>query len=214
MMKGRRLLALTLLGLLPAVATSAPVAVLTAVECDVTEPVCILVVPDGSGPSFAEARTADGTVVDATIRLYFEVYDEFGGPYGPAWGAPPEDGWLEMPGGQVLSCAPSGLLHFDAPSDDAGWAVYAEPPRAGGWFEGELIPVYSDSPSLDGAVLPISFNSPDLDGDLDVDLSDVVLFAQDLAAGTHPFRSDLLHDGLVNLSDVVVMASHVGAACD
>jgi hypothetical protein len=64
------------------VASAVPLAFVQEVQCNVTEPVCILVVPDGSGMTFQEARTTDGDVVDATVSVLIWLVDEFG-PTGP-----------------------------------------------------------------------------------------------------------------------------------
>ena len=36
---------------------------------------------------------------------------------------------------------------------------------------------------------------------------------QDLGSGEAPIRSDLMWDGAINLSDIVVFTQHLGAVC-
>lgn len=64
------------------------VSVVEQLECAVTEPVCILVVPDASGFTMSGARTIAGEVVDASIHVRIVEVDEHG-PRGPALGFPP-----------------------------------------------------------------------------------------------------------------------------
>lgn len=208
-----------LLALSLGAASSAPAVALAFVEevvCDVTEPVCIMVVPDGSGPDFTQARTVDGQVVDATIAVQIWLVDETG------WLYPLEGFWdwyltLQAPDGQTTGCEQDHLMIADADTDADGWTTFSHAPRAGGWSQDLLeIWVVGDPASAMGSEippLPIWFNSPDLSGDLAIDLTDATLFAQDLAAPEAPFRSDLVWDGAIDLSDIVVFTQHLGAEC-
>ena len=56
------------------------------------------------------------------------------------------------------------------------------------------------------------FNSPDINGDLAVNLSDVVLFSQD-RYGDYNYRSDFNFDGVVNLSDQIILVGALGVGC-
>jgi hypothetical protein len=60
--------------------------------------------------------------------------------------------------------------------------------------------------------LELYFNSPDINGDLLVNLTDVVLFSQDMA-GPYNYRSDFNFDNTVNLSDHVILVQAMGATC-
>ncbi len=55
----------------------------------------------------------------------------------------------------------------------------------------------------------------DTNGDLEINLSDIVLFSQDLAAQSdiHP-RSDFNNDGLINLTDVTLFSQAIGLVCE
>jgi len=111
----------------------------------------------------------------------------------------------------------SGAAAADHDADAEGWTTFSLAPRAGGWSQG-LLEIYllEDPASAMGSdipAMPIYFNSPDIDGDLQVDLTDVTLFAQDYHSGENPFRSDLAWDGAINLTDVSVFASHLGVGC-
>jgi hypothetical protein len=66
--------------------------------------------------------------------------------------------------------------------------------------------------SLPQPDLDIRFHSPDLDGDQDVDLSDVVRFVQDFL-GDYAWHSDFHWDGVLDLSDVVLMAQGLERSC-
>ena len=210
------LLVLVLLSGLAASAAAVPLAFVEEVVCDVTEPVCLLVVPDGSGPDFTEARTMEGQVVDATITVQIWLVDETG------WLHPLQGFWdwyltLQVPGAQTVGCEQDHLMIADADTDAEGWTTFSQAPRAGGWSQDMLeIYVVGDPASAMGSdipPLPIWFNSPDLNGDLAIDLTDAILFAQDLAAADAPLRSDLVWDGAIDLSDITVFTQHLGAQC-
>lgn len=186
-----------------------------------TEEVTILAVLDGTGPPLTEARTADGTVVDATIRLRIVTDD-----HTPLIGYPGEDIWLEFPpaAGPAWNCIVSGgnphpaVFQADTETDSDGWATFSLPWVAGGWSAGPATLYIAGSraewfPS--GAVQPLAIriNSPDLSGDRHVNLADLNLYAQDYI-GSYHFRSDLVFDSVLNLSDVSVFARHYGTACN
>jgi len=202
------------LGAGPAAAVPAPF--VQEVECNVTEPVCILVVPDGSGSSFSQARTFGGDVVDATVAVLIWLVDEFGGG-GPLAGFEAEYLTLLAPGGGTVGCAQPYVAAADHDTDDNGWTEFSLAPRAGGWSQG-LLEIYliaelASAMGSDIPPLPIYFNSPDLNGDLVIDLTDIALFSQDLHESDAPLRSDLVWDGVINLSDITVFCQHLGASC-
>jgi len=196
--------------------TAVPLAFVQEVQCNVTEPVCILVIPDGSGMTFQEARTLDGEVVDVTVSVLIWLVDEFG-PIGPLAGFEAAHLTLQAPNGFTLGCAQDHVSAADHDTDADGWTEFTLAPRAGGWSQ-ELLEIYVvDDPAgamgSDIPALPIYFNSPDINGDRQVNLSDVVLFAQDFGDPSAPIRSDLLWDGIINLSDLVVLSQHLGVEC-
>jgi len=60
--------------------------------------------------------------------------------------------------------------------------------------------------------LDIQVNSPDINGDLRVNLTDVVLFTM-LYHGPYDYAGDFYYDGVLNLSDIVMMARGQGKTC-
>ncbi|RKY67967.1 MAG: hypothetical protein DRP97_06840 [Candidatus Latescibacterota bacterium] len=170
-----------------------------------SDAVSVMVLPDGTGDSLAAARLLDGTVVDATITLVLN--DCWGVPIASF---PSEDLWLESPDGGLVSC-PGGTI-ADANTNAEGITVWQAPLRAGGQSEAGCVIMINGMSLLYAAPLDVRFNSPDLNGDLVVNLIDVALFGGDFY-GTYQVRSDFSRDGVLSLSDVVLMALAVGSAC-
>lgn len=192
------------------VANAAADIVFDRLEFEVDQvPITLLVVPDGSGPGFVDARRADGTPWGRPFRVrpWFWVW---GGPDEPVPipGFPAEDVWLgTLAGG--LPCVGSG--HPDAASDADGWFTWSAPLAAGGALaQGDLVVVLAGMTLTE--VLPVRCVSPDLVANDEVDLSDVGAFVAALGAGDATV-ADFNGDGLVNLSDVAVFAPAIGAAC-
>lgn len=162
----------------------------------------LLVVPDGSGPPLASARTTGGLAVDATITLV--LIDQCGDPI---VGYPREDMWLESQDGGLMLCNGGGAADQD--TDANGQTRWMQPLRAGG---------HSAAPCRVVVVgflideLPLHFVSPDLNGDRVVSLMDVAQFAT-AYFGAYSFAADLKADGVVNLSDIAVLAGATGADC-
>lgn len=168
----------------------------------------LLISPDGSGPPITEARTSDGTVVDATIHLTL-LYN-CDGVVGSVANFPVEDLWLETVGGGVVFCRGGSIA--DDPSDLDGNTKWSLPLRGGGWDEGASRVVVNGMPLGSSEGLTLNFNSPDLNGDGQVNLMDVTEFAQDYFSG-YTFRSDLFRDGVPNLSDLGSLAEFMGKSC-
>lgn len=169
------------------------------------EAVCLLVVPDGSGPPFTEARTASGDVVDATLTV--QILDI---SLDPIVSYPAEDVWLTTDTEGLVRC-PGGMI-ADGPTDATGRTTFTVPPRAGGWDLSVTRAVVSGWTSL-GAGVALNYNSPDLNGDLEVNLTDVQLFAADYYDSFYHHRSDLSFDGTINLADIVPLAQTFGTVC-
>jgi hypothetical protein len=176
----------------------------------------LMVVPDGSGPAFTEATDPAGNVVDATIEVF--LADNFASPIP---GYPREDIWLEWDASSagLAICTPrrygGGVfetIHLDTEMDDQGISHFSLPPHAGGYIAEPVYVAISGSRLINNAGLPLRFNSPDISGDGQVDLTDVAAFAADFFGAYH-FRSDLIHDGNINLSDVGRLAQYLGAGC-
>ncbi len=163
-------------------------------------------VPDGSGPPLTQARALSGNLVDATIHVL--ARNDVGLPE-PGVDA---EGWnLVWTEGDLHACG--GALPADHATLADGSTEWAAPLRAGGHAQGLARVLTWGNPVFTSAGVPLQVNSPDLNGDLEVNLQDVPLFAQDFYGGTYSFRSDLHYDGSVNLSDIVLMVRHLGAGC-
>lgn len=167
-------------------------------------PATLLVVPDGSGPSFAQARRPDGTPVDATIEL------TLADPCGPVANFPRNDIWLESAGGNFVSCLGGTIV--DAATDASGLTRWSLPLHAGGSSTGPCVIIINGSPVYNMPTLDLHFNSPDLNGDGAVLLNDLPLF---MAAfhGAYAFAADLHADGVVDLADIPVLARSMGRSC-
>jgi hypothetical protein len=116
----------------------------------------------------------------------------------------------------------------DAPTNAAGQTTFSFSPWGGMYtfpalgercqvyvvWGTTIIPVKGTCPTggPPSSLLDIQFNSPDLDGTGVVNLGDVVIFATDYF-GPYNYRSDFYWDGLVNLSDIVLIAQALTAAC-
>ena len=168
------------------------------------DPVTLLVVPDGTGSPFTQARLADGTVVDATITLTLDH------PCGPFAGFPREDLWLEFGNGDAVSCL--GGTVADADADVDGVTHWSLPLRRGGHSEGPCRLVINGYTPPYLPSLPLRVNSPDLSGDRAVTLADVPLFAA-AYFGSYAFAADLHADGRVDLADLPLLARALGARC-
>ena len=167
----------------------------------------LLVIPDGSGPPVAEARTPEGLVVDATIHL---TLINICGTEDPVVGFPREDMWLESIGGGLALCMGGSIA--DANTDQDGNTRWSLPLMGGGWDEGNCRVVVSGMHLGALAGLTLNFNSPDIDGNRVVNLTDLANFSQDFWGG-YAFRSDFLRDGTINLSDVSIFAESMGISC-
>jgi hypothetical protein len=172
-----------------------------------TEPVSVYVVPNGGGDPLTLAFGFGGTRIDATITLFMLDINDNPIPYYPQ-----EDIWLESDGDFVF--CPAGTL-ADGNTDANGITHFTQPLQAGGASQPEGgwgTMVMISGQALEQPGFEIDFNSADINGDLAVNLSDLVLLAQD-REGSYQYRSDLYWDGAINLSDVVLLARGYGADC-
>jgi len=178
-------------------------------ETSAFEQVSLLCSPDGTGRSLTEAMTRWGGVVDATVTVTLRSWN-----YDPIPNYPAEDIWLESTSGGMSACLGGAIA--DGPTDVHGQTRFTVPLQAGGHTDpvaGEKLQVVVNGSPLSASRLDIQINSPDLDGDLDVDLTDVVIFVQSYFSGNDDYAVDFHCDGSINLSDLVVMASHVNVTC-
>ncbi len=165
----------------------------------------VTVAPDGGGAPFTEAYAPGGGIVDATITVQLLYSDG-----SPAIDYPGSDLWLETTGGGLARCSGWGTF-ADGSTDDQGMTTWQQPKYAGGCSVGEHVLVMLVGAPIAGT-LDLVFRSPDLNGDLDVDLTDIVAFAQALLS--QETCADFTNDGAVNLSDIVIMAQGIGAECE
>lgn len=164
----------------------------------------LMVVTDESGPAFTAARDQDGNLVDATITLYLRDSQGI-----PLVNFPREDLWLESVDEGLVSCI-WGLM-ADEHTDHNGMTWWVLPPAAGGFSEG-YVQVWVSGAPLASPGINLRFNSPDINGDLHVNLQDVAIFASDYFVGYH-FRSDFYRDGSIDLRDVAILAQKMAAGC-
>jgi hypothetical protein len=164
----------------------------------------LLVVPDGSGASFTQARRPDGTPVDATIAL------TLADPCGPVPNFSRNDIWLESTGGNFVPCV--GGTIADTGTDASGLTRWVLPLHAGGNSLGPCVVVINGTPLYTMTTLDLHFNSPDLNGDRAVSLNDVALFAA-IFYGPYAFAADLHADGHIDLADIPLLARSMGKVC-
>jgi len=170
-----------------------------------SESLTLLVVPDGSGDSFAQAYLPYGGREDATITLTLRDAN-----WVPVANFPREDIWLESQDGGLVPCLGGSIA--DANTDSQGMTRWTEPPRAGGHSE-SLTEVRVNGATLELTTgVKLGFNSPDINGDRAVNLTDVQIFSYDFFAG-YDFRSDFHRDGVVNLSDLAEMSNALSTTC-
>ena len=163
-------------------------------------------IPNGQGNGFDQAGDGAGGTVDATITLFLRDAND-----DPIAGYPFEDLWLVTSGGGLAAC-PSGTT-ADFSTDALGMTEWQNPMFAGGHSEGETVNVYVANSPLNHPGLNVIFNSADISGDLAVNLTDVTLFSGDYTNQTGDFKSDFVYDGVINLSDVTLMARGNGTSC-
>lgn len=167
------------------------------------ESATLLVLPDGSGAPLTAALRPGGLLVDATIHL--TLIDGCGDPI---CCFPREDMWLESQDRGLVVCAGGSIADRNTGPD--GQTEWTLPLKAGGHSQADC-QVVVNAWILSGSV-PLHFNSPDLNGDRAVSLIDVASFAR-AHFGPYSFAADLRVDGVLNLSDIAVMARGAGTDC-
>ena len=161
--------------------------------------------PNAGGQGLNDVYAFGGATTDATVTL--TLLDAVMNPF---VNYPAEDLWIDTDTGTFVFCC----CHFgtiaDANTDINGQTTFTHPMFAGASGEGLIIRVSGDA--LSQAPLDFLFNSPDINGDLLVNLTDVVLFSQNFF-GPYNYNSDFFWDGVLNLSDIVLLAQGMGAQC-
>jgi hypothetical protein len=123
---------------------------------------------------------------------------------------PAEDMWLVSHGGTFAFVHPGTCA--DGPSDAEGLVVWREPLAAGGMALEGLVGLIGGQPLNLPPLQSVRVVSPDFNGDLEVNVGDLVSFSVDYA-GDYDERSDLVHNGQIDLSDLTVFAAHYGHGC-
>jgi hypothetical protein len=165
--------------------------------------VSLLICPLGDGDLLTSARLYGGGTTDATVTLTL-----LDGNTDPIPGYLATDLWLDANG--IVLCTDGS--DADADTDVNGITTWTGALAAGGCSDDGSTNVWVNGSSLLQAPLSILMNSPDMNGDLIVNLTDVVLFAG-FYNGAYAYCADFYWDGILNLSDIVLLAQHIGHTC-
>ncbi len=168
------------------------------------------------------------TMVGAGAQITLTMLDVTGAP---CPGIIPSDMWIETGWGGLVLCPynwppgtwPGYVSIADMPTNNLGQTTFSNSVFGGGWSDlpnGEPCIIRTIWGKVNGTMaggplnsdMPIGFNSPDINGDMVVNLSDVAQFAS-VYFGTYAYRADFFWDGIINLSDLVLMAQGFGATC-
>lgn len=163
--------------------------------------------PAGDGHTLAEV----GTGIDLWVKDFLG---------NPGAGIPGSDIWLIAAFGELALCGGSGSCDADAPTDALGFTTIRNTTIAAGGCSNYVCVVVQgmvvEDPAncSDPALAPIIVRSPDLDGDLDVDVTDFVMFATAWPPGSYDECVDLDLDGEVALRDLAYFALHFLHRCE
>jgi hypothetical protein len=162
--------------------------------------------PNGGGDPLTAARLFGGGTINATITLTLLDVNST-----PIFEYPFSDMWLETADGGLKFC-PGGTT-ADADTDLLGQTEWTNALFAGCSGIGTVVVVSGNVVTgLSGNVLPMDHNSPDINCSLNVNLTDLVLYAQDVGIG-YAYRSDFYWSGALNLSDLILFAQGSASAC-
>lgn len=167
----------------------------------------LVVVPDGSGPTFSSGYAMGGNVVDVTVTL---TLNDIGGY--PIANFPAEDIWLRSLDNGLQPCGGGPGLLPDRNTDSNGQTVWNAAPQAGGHTTGLTIAYVNGQALASSAGLNLTFTSPDINGDGEVNLSDGGLFTHDLFSA-YAARSDFNLDGVINIGDAGRLVTAIGSRC-
>jgi hypothetical protein len=168
-----------------------------------TQQVMCVNCPHGDGDPLSACRAQDASIMDATITLYLRTFlDE------PIIGYPAADLWLEGATGSITTCFWGTIA--DADTDINGETTFSQALFAGGNSLG--VDVFVSGMPLMHPPLDIIMVSPDIDGNGNVNLSDVIFFTP-YYYGDYSSHVDFHWDGVLNLSDVIVLAAHIAHDC-
>lgn len=210
-MKTAYILSLFLAFMIGVSGAQVPDPILSQATCASSSPISLANSPNGGGDHFQSAQIYGGGSFDATITVTL-----LDGNANPVSGYPPEDIWLDVQDPEPLFATCPGGAIADGHTDALGQTTFSNSLRAGGSGSGSQVMIGTwPTPEFPIPVVGgdlINFNSPDINGDLQVNLSDIAIFAADYY-GAYNYRSDFYWDGIVNLSDLGFMAQGVGASC-
>jgi hypothetical protein len=210
----KRIAKLTLACLVLAAAVAAAQQVPPLLDCNLecragAADVSVFTVPDGSGHPLSWCQGFGGLRLDASLELLILLDGE------PLVGYPGEDMWLQSSLGGLVTCP--GGCSADHATDAEGRTTFSGALRGGGHTDpsaGETLQaVVNGEVCASGEGADVQVNSPDLSGNLVVDLSDVVLWVAIYQGGGYDYAGDFYYDGVLDLSDVVMMSQGLGAAC-
>ncbi len=168
-----------------------------------TTQVSVYSLPNAAGDGLNDVFIFGGAKTDATVTV--TLIDQ---AMTPVFNYPFEDIWIDADTGNFTFC-PGGTV-ADASTDQNGQTTFSGSMFAGGCGSGLVVVINGDS--LNQAPLNFMFNSPDMNADLIVNLTDVVLFSQ-VFYGPYDYCADFFWDGVINLSDIVLLAQGMGTAC-
>lgn len=160
------------------------------------EPQFAVISPGGGAPSLTEQG----------IVIHVEIMDC---TYTPIANFPFQDIWVSDIGNGELNICQGGSV-ADANTGEDGQTTISGHIFGGDHTENGTM-VYVNGLQVENGPLPLDFVSPDINGDLIVNLNDFSLFGMDYST-TAP-RSDLVHNGLVDLADFARFGQHYGEQC-
>ena len=184
----------------------------STIEVATSGTLSLFCLPDGGGSVFADACLkggSDGNVVsaDATITLTLWLDGVYPTAYYPA-----EDIWLQWVDESTVFRCDGGTI-ADSATDGDGITTWSRALKLGGCSEGSCV-VFANGQALSNPPpIPVQVNSPDINADGLVNLADVGLFAQDFYNPDTQYRSDFVHDDVMNVADVAKMAQSLGVSC-
>lgn len=177
--------------------------------CATDQQVSVFCVPDGSGDSLTAAQLFGGVQrVDATLTVNLVNEDNC-----QPWILPAEEVWLGSTSGYLANCL-LGTIADDSTIPD-GQTTFSGTLATGGYMGPspfDQLCVIVNGVAVGAQVPNVRINSADINGNGAVDLSDVVVFSQDIL-GAYDYRSDFVWDGVINLKDVVKLAAAWGSDC-
>lgn len=159
----------------------------------------LLACPNGDGPTLEDI----GSIISITVRSKCPEWPE---PR-PIPGIPATDFWLWSDG--MVLCGGSASSNADGPTDANGQTTMSGPVASGG----SALAIHVIAMGILLGELPtLSIVSPDIDGNLQVDVTDLSMFALSYT-GVYDPRADMDGNGLLDLLDLSLFAAHWQHVC-